>query len=209
MVCCLFVTIYCHATGLGPLLLAICVFIYMQMEIETKMLGVLGALGVRESVYWVSWWIPFLMISFVNAILGAITAKIIENVHVWAATSFGPIFVSLFFLNVALVGGSFLLVAVAGGTRALAALFILVMVVAAWIPYAVVSGKSVVLTSPGSVNGGWNNPPNGLFWLNGNTVRPHFSTTSIQYGYTAHGALGLTPCLFLSLLLVICLFFSK
>ena len=126
MVCCLFVTIYCHATGLGPLLLAICVFIYMQMEIETKMLGVLRALGVRESVYWVSWWIPFLMISFVNAILGAITAKIIENVHVWAATSFGPIFVSLFFLNVALVGGSFLLVAVAGGTRALAALFILV-----------------------------------------------------------------------------------
>ena len=158
-------------TGLGPMLLAICVFLYMQTELEMKLLGVLRALGVRESVYLASWWIPFVIISTVNALLGAITAKLIDNVHVFQSTSFGSIFVSIFFLNVALVGGSFLLVAMAGGLRSVAALCILIMVLATWIPYIAVSAKSDIPNHAIDVNWNWWYPPSGLFWVNGNTVR--------------------------------------
>ncbi|KAL7580790.1 hypothetical protein ACA910_001068 [Epithemia clementina (nom. ined.)] len=157
--------------GLGPMILGICAFLYVQPEIETKMLGVLRGLGLRESVYWVSWWIPFLVIALINALLAAATAKLIDDVHVFRTTSFGPIFVSFFFLNVGLLGSSFLTVAVAGGARSLAALLILIMLGAAWTPlfYSFIVGYPP--TSASDVNNSWMSSPSGVFWVNKNTSR--------------------------------------
>ena len=152
------------------MVLAICAYLFVQPEIETKMLGVLRTLGVRESVFWASWWIPFLLISTVNAMLGAMTAKLIDDVHVFKSTSFGPLFVSILFLNIGLVGCSFLLVAVAGGARSLAALFIMIMLVAPWGPFIVVVNKSDIPYDAGVVNRPYLSTPVGIFWVNRNTV---------------------------------------
>ena len=48
--------------SLGHLVHAVCAFMMVQGEIEKKLLGVLRVLGVRESIYWLSWYGPFLLL---------------------------------------------------------------------------------------------------------------------------------------------------
>lgn len=82
------------------------------MEIEDRLVGVLRSLGVRESIYWSSWFLLFTLSSLINAILGALVV------------SFRPFddsfpsgivaFASYFFLNLALTSASFATAAICG-----------------------------------------------------------------------------------------------
>ena len=95
-----------------------------------------------ESVYWLSWLVPFTVVAGINSILGAFTAILIENVHAFQHISFVSIFFSFFFLNFGLLGASFLLVGLAGSSRSLGAICALLMVLSAFVPYIVVLAKS-------------------------------------------------------------------
>ena len=179
------------------MVLGIGVFLYVQPEIEFKLLGVLRTLGVRDSVYWASWWIPFVAISTLNSILGAFTAKMIDDVHVFEVTSFGTIFVSILMLNLGMIGFSFFFVAVAGGSRALAAFILMFFLVLPWIPRffvpwpdAEVYSRSVDTTA-------------GLFWVNGNTVssflcRKKVDTCGFNDGASINSPFNMPDCANLS-----------
>ncbi|GFH47487.1 hypothetical protein CTEN210_03962 [Chaetoceros tenuissimus] len=89
----------------GALGHAVCVFQFVHMEIENRLVGVLRSLGVRDSIYWSSWFLVFALSSLINAILGALVV------------SFSPFddsfpsgivaLASYFFLNLALTSASF------------------------------------------------------------------------------------------------------
>jgi hypothetical protein len=64
--------------ALGPMAHAIAAFLTVQSEIQSEMLGVLRGLGLRDSVFWASWWIPFLL-TFVRPQTSAATAR--RDVH--------------------------------------------------------------------------------------------------------------------------------
>jgi len=159
--------------SVGPFLFAICVYLMVETEIQSQMLGTLRALGLRESVYWCSWWIPFIVLGLLNAILGASMAAIIENVHAFQNVSFGSVTVSIFFLNFALTGASFLFAAIGGSTKISSALFILLMVFAVFIPQMVLGTKSSTPTDASDQNQYssymWTYGPSGIFWINANT----------------------------------------
>ncbi len=146
--------------SLGPFVQAACAFLIVQSEIEKKMLGVLRALGVRDSVYWLSWYLPFLFTSLVNALLGAGTAKFLP-VHVFEAVYYGGIFGSLFFLQLSLVAASLFLAAVCGSLKRLIVMIIAVMIVAVFFPAILVN-----ITALSQLE----NEFPGLFWSNGNTT---------------------------------------
>lgn len=152
------------------MLLAILAFLVIHAELEMKMLGTLRALGLRESVYWASWQIPFIFISLVNALLGAMTAKLIdaEQVHVYQHVYFGGMFASLFFLNIALVSASLFLAACCGSSRHGAPWMVMLMFIGVWIPLIVIAGSSSAATGYEL-----SASPTGLFWINANTVRTH------------------------------------
>jgi hypothetical protein len=150
--------------GLGALFQAIFVFTVVNGEVHAQLLGVLRALGLRDSVYWISWYIPFFFISFVNALLGAITAKILPG-HVYESVYFAGIFSSLFFLNLSLVSASLFLVALCGTGRKLCSNFsILFVILAAFIPLIVLLVSSSI---PATYDLSYFYPyPPGLFWEN-------------------------------------------
>jgi hypothetical protein len=155
--------------SLGPFLQAVCAFLVVQSEIEGKLLGVLRTLGVRESVYWISWYLPFLSSSLINSLLGAGLAKILPGVHVFASVYYGGIFASLFFLQAALVASSFFLAAVCGSLKRLIVMIVALMILAVFVPFFVISANfaldSFTYTEPSSA-------PPGLFWMNRNTSQP-------------------------------------
>jgi hypothetical protein len=150
---------------------AIAAFLTVQSEIQSEMLGILRGLGLRDSVYWASWWIPFLLTSAMNAFLGAITAQVM-SVHVYETVYFGGVFGSIFFLNLALVGASLMVAALCGTSRASTATwFILVMIVAVWVPLIVQSSDWTIpdQAALGFLAGSTKFTPLGLFWVNLNT----------------------------------------
>jgi ABC-type multidrug transport system fused ATPase/permease subunit len=120
--------------ALGPMVNAVIVFIFVQTEFSSQLVGVLRALGLRDSVYWTSWYVPLAVISFFNALLGAITFAALPG-HVYESVYFGGAFASLFFLQLALVSASFFMAALTGTSRNVCANFvILIMLVATFIP---------------------------------------------------------------------------
>jgi hypothetical protein len=143
------------------------------------MLGTLRALGLRESVYWTSWQIPFMFISIINALLGAITATLLDSqVHVYQNVYFGGMFGSLFFLNIALVSASLFLAACCGTSRHGAPWLVVLMFIGAWIPFIVMISTSRIPYSAASINySGLSDTPSGLFWINANTVRATSANT--------------------------------
>lgn len=159
--------------AIGPLVTAIAVFLLVHEEMTQKMLGVLRGLGLRDSVYWASWWIPFLLIAFVNSLLGGIVAKFI-NVHVFQNIYFGGVFGSLFFLQIAMIGTSLFCAALCGSARKGAAWLILVMLVVLWIPLIVIGTQSYYVSSSSSQYG-ISSTPTGLFWTNANTTSQSYS----------------------------------
>jgi hypothetical protein len=178
---------FLNYTGFGPMLLAMLAFLAVHAELEMKMLGTLRALGLRESVYWMSWQIPFIVISLINALLGAMTAKLIDanQVHVYQHVYFGGMFGSLFFLNLALVSASLFLAACCGTSRHAAPWLVMLMFIGAWVPFLVIASTSTMPYSSGVTNNGLSASPTGLFWVNANTVRTaNTSQKEVQHAYS-------------------------
>jgi hypothetical protein len=145
---------------------AIIVFLIIHEEIASQLLGVLRALGLRDSVYWMSWYVPFTFFAFVNALLGAITAHSIP-VHAFESIYFGGVLGSLFFLQLALIAASFFVAALIGTAKKGANWVILVFLVAVWVPFFVLSASSRL---PYSSSSFYSESPSGLFWQNVNTI---------------------------------------
>ena len=118
-------------------------FLIVSNEIQNKMLGVLRALGLRNSVYWASWMIPFMIVAALNSFLASVCAKFVP-IHVYEQTYFAGIFASFFFLQLALVSCSFFLAAVCGGAKKGTVWWILVMLIAVWIPPMVIGAQSYI-----------------------------------------------------------------
>lgn len=154
----------------GPMFFGVVCFLIVHAEFETQMMGVLRGLGLRESVYWVSWWIPFSILAFVNAVLGAMTTQFFD-VHAFQNIYFGGVLAAYFFLTLALVGASFFLVALCGSSKHGGHWLILLMFIAVWIPLIIfrIQGSTPV-DAYASIDG-LSKSPSGLFWINGNTVR--------------------------------------
>jgi hypothetical protein len=125
--------------SIGPMAHAIAAFFTVQSEIQSEMLGILRRLGLRDSVFWASWWIPLLLTSTMNTLLGAIIAQVV-SVHTYEYVYFGGVFGAMCFLNLALLGASLLVAAICGTSRGSAATwFILGMIIAVWVPLIVQS----------------------------------------------------------------------
>lgn len=67
--------------SLGPLITAMIVYFIVHTEINLDLFTIILGIGVRDSAYWMSWFIPFAVLAIVNSLLGAITAKVVP-VHV-------------------------------------------------------------------------------------------------------------------------------
>jgi hypothetical protein len=67
--------------SLGPLMTAFAVYFIVHEEIQLDLFGIIRGLGVCDSAYWMSWFIPFVVLALVNALLGAIAAQM-APVHV-------------------------------------------------------------------------------------------------------------------------------
>ncbi len=156
---------------LGAFVQAVCAFLVVRVEIEKKLLGVLRGLGVQQSVFWMSWYLPFAISSLVNSLLGAITAQFVP-VHVFQSVYFGGVFASFFFLQLALVSASFFLAAVCGSNHRLIILMIILMLVSIWIPTFPNVGWEKIM-SASDVYSGSNYKKEvftGLLWTNRNTT---------------------------------------
>jgi hypothetical protein len=163
---------------MGPMFHAVFAFVIVQVEIQTQMLGILRGLGLRDSVFWASWWIPFLITSFLNALGGAITTSAL-SVHAFKNIYFMGIFGSFFFLNIALVGASLFLASFCGTARGGTATWcIVLLLVAQWAPYLTQVIQAYPTTNPEDLLYNTDSP-NGLFWTNRNTTR-----ASQDYGFT-------------------------
>jgi len=147
-------------------------FVLLQVEIQTEMLGILRSLGMSESVFWVSWWIPFLCTALLNSLGGAIAAVSFSNIHAFANIYFGGILASFFFLNIALVGAAMFMSAVCGTTRGGAATWcIVVMLIAQWGPFLTqVFSVGWPIRSVSDMEYEYATDPPGLFWLNRETA---------------------------------------
>ena len=154
--------------SLGPLVHAVCAFMIVQGEIEKKLLGVLRVLGVRESVYWLSWYGPLFITSLVNSLIAAGVAKMLP-VHVFQTVYFGGIFASLFFLQLALVSASFFLAAICGSLKRLLVIVLALMILAVFVPTIIISVKQSLA---------WDSDEPGLFWGNRNTTGDNWSLSS-------------------------------
>ena len=148
---------------------AIMAFIIIQVDIQTQMLGILRGLGLRDSVFWASWWIPFIGTSVANSLGGAITAAALSS-HAFENIYFMGVFGSFFFLNLALVGASLFLAAVCGTARGGAATWnIILILIAQWTPYIVQIMATNWVDSPRDLDY-LTETPIGLFWVNRDTT---------------------------------------
>ena len=145
--------------SVGPLLHGICAFLIVQGEIEKQLLGVLRVLGVRESVYWISWYLPSAVIALCNSLIAAGVAKSLP-VHVFQEVYFGGIFASLFFLQLALVASSFFLAALCGSLKKLLIFIVAGMILAVFVP-------CLAMNLELNWYGDYETP--GFFWVNHNT----------------------------------------
>jgi putative flippase GtrA len=145
--------------ALGPMFNSVAVFnIVYSTDVSTQMLGVLRALGLRDSVFWLSWFVIFALLALVNSLLGGITAKLVSDVHAFEAIFFGGIFMSLWMLQLALIPASFVWVAVCGTCKRGPNWIILLFMVSVWIPTLMNAMVSWTGTTP-----------TGIFWLNKHT----------------------------------------
>jgi hypothetical protein len=155
--------------SIGPMMTAICAYLIVHEEMQMHLFGVLRGLGMRDSVYWLSWYVPMAAISIISSLLAAITAKTLP-VHVFEATYFGGIFASFFFVKLALIAASFFLAAVSGTARRGSVWLILCMVSAVWIPILVINIQSYYVDTDTVTYYGSLSTPVGLFWVNQETV---------------------------------------
>lgn len=179
--------------SLGPYVHAVCVFILIHFEIEKKLVGVIRGLGVRDVVYWMSWYIPFIFTSLLNALFGAITAQFLP-VHVFQNVYFGGIFGSLFFLHLAMTSASFFLASVSGSNGKLMVFLILVMTVSVFVPPIVINSVTYGESMFRTVSTQWNPYPyypfSGLSWKNMNTNKTHYANYGDNSTYVWNDSSG-------------------
>lgn len=172
--------------GLGAMTNALFVFIVVRSEVQAQLVGVLRALGLRDSVYWISWYSIFGLISVMSSLLGAVTAKILTG-HVYQSVYFFGFFTSLLFLNLALASASLFLVAVCGIRGHFCAnICILIVILAAFIPLIVQLSSSYVqlpYSSADSTMYTWGYPT-GLFWTNSATTSTMYPPSSGDWNST-------------------------
>ena len=160
--------------ALGPCCSAVLVFnILHTVEFAPQMLGVQRALGLRDSVFWSSWYSSFAVIALVNSMLGAITAKLMPRIHAYDAIYFGGIFFSLWLLQLALIAASCFLAALCGTAKRGPNWIILVMLICMWIPTMVSSGTTQWEDSGSS--------PSGAFWQNWHTVEKDYRYDYVNF----------------------------
>lgn len=153
---------------------SILVLVIMQVDIQTQMLGTLRGAGMRESVFWMSWWVVFTLTSLANSLGAAITAKSLQSVHAFDNVFFMGIFGSFFFLNIALVGASFFLAAVCGTARGGTGTWLIVLIlVAQWSVYLHQVIMTIGATSAIDIQYS-HDTPQSLFWINKQTERVSF-----------------------------------
>jgi len=180
---------------LGPMMNAICTYIFIHEEFAGQLIGVLRALGLRDSVYWASWYSLFMIINCINAAFAVITAKTLP-LHAFENIYGGGIFASLFFLHLALVPTSFLLATLLRHIKRGMIWIILIIMISLWIVPFVLNGQSELPNSPEQYS--IPTSPRGLFWENRATVS---YTQSSNFGACSEGDLYktlvfcyLTPC---------------
>ena len=150
---------------------AVAVFVTVQTEIQSQMWGILQGAGLRASVFWAGWWVPFIITALFNSLFGAIACATLE-IHALQNIYFMGIFGSFFFLNVALIGASLFLAAVCGTARSGAATWcIILLVISAWVPYLVQISQSYWVHTAVDLEYE-DSTPYGLFWVNRDTFVP-------------------------------------
>ncbi|CAJ1959846.1 unnamed protein product [Cylindrotheca closterium] len=170
---------------LGPCLNAIISFVFVHNEIHSQLFGVLRSLGLRDSVYWASWYVPFTIIACINSLLAAVTCQFLPG-NVYESVYFGGVFTSMFLLQLALIPSVFLLAALCGTKRKAVANFtIFLLLCSAWVPFMVQSAQSM---PPSALDYMWKNEmPKGLFWYYTSTldIRQDYSWQE-NYNWTEH-----------------------
>jgi len=120
---------------LGGVLHGISAFVVVRSEFKSDLRSMLRTVGLRESVYWVAWYTPFVMISVFSSLLGIMTVKTLPG-HVYEDVFLGGIFLSLFLLNLSSIALSFFLAVVCGsGGRLCGLVGCFVMILLAYIPF--------------------------------------------------------------------------
>eukprot|EP00525_Craspedostauros_australis_P007960 CAMPEP_0198114434 /NCGR_PEP_ID=MMETSP1442-20131203/5822_1 /TAXON_ID= /ORGANISM="Craspedostauros australis, Strain CCMP3328" /LENGTH=282 /DNA_ID=CAMNT_0043771743 /DNA_START=169 /DNA_END=1014 /DNA_ORIENTATION=- len=133
--------------SLGPMINAVCVFMVLHEEFSNQLIGVLRALGLRDSVYWASWYVLFMTINCINAGMVTITIKSLP-LHAFENIYAGGIFASYFFLHFALVPTSFFLAAAMRHIKRGVVWMILVILIAVWITPIFVGSDSSIVDGP-------------------------------------------------------------
>ena len=171
--------------SVGAMVNAIIVFNILQNEISSELLGVLRALGLRDSVYWMSWYIPFSCIAFINSVLATIVFTLLPSSHVNETVYAGGLLWTLWFLQLALMGASFFLATVVSN-KILANFVIVILIVAMWVPMITLSAQSsfpYTSNDPNTISV----LPRGLFWQHVETVSLEwiYNDTSFDYDTVA------------------------
>jgi len=165
--------------ALGPFIVAACSFLLVHDEIEKKLLGVLRGLGVRETVFWMSWYLPLATLALLNSLLGASVAQLLP-IHAFQTIYFGGVFASLFFLQLALISASFLLAAVCGANNKLLILLLLVMAISVFVP-TFVNASIYPISVSDVIYDDYPSSFSGLLWTNRNTMADTYNYDTYNY----------------------------
>jgi ABC-type multidrug transport system ATPase subunit len=178
--------------SLGAVFSGISVFLIVRSELASKRWGALRSAGLRDSVYWISWFLCFAMCGIVNSLLGGIVAVFLP-VHVFQHVSFGVVFGLLLFLNLAIAAASFVLAAACGTVQSatLTVVVVIGMICAGAAPcMAIVFSRGYFDASDATNTYGFNWGDGGSFWVYASTERTQveylnftYNSTTYQYDY--------------------------
>lgn len=159
----------------GPFLFACCVFMIVHEELYLHLFEVLRGLSLRDSVYWMSWYVSFALVSIMSSLIGSITSRIVP-VHAMQATSFGCVFISFFCLHLALNSASIFLAALLGTRKRGTTYVIMIMFVALWAPRIFITNQSFwtetssfTLSEASTATADFSSSPLSLFWIYSDT----------------------------------------
>lgn len=186
--------------SLGATFSGISVYLLLRTEIASRRWGALRSAGLRDSVYWGSWFVSFAVCGIINSLIGAIIT-VFMPVHVFQHVNFGVVFALLLFLNFALVAASFVLAAACGTMQSttLTVMVIIGMICAGASPaIGIYSSKGYfdVDTATSTYGHAWGD--GGSFWVYSSTERTRvqysnytWNSTTSQYDY---GEAALDQC---------------
>lgn len=152
--------------ALGPLFFSIITYLILHDEISIHMFNILRQIGVYDSCYWLSWYIPLCALGFVNSFIATCVAKLLP-IHAYESTYFMGIVGSLFFLHIALIGCSMFLATVQGLRKRFVIFFLVIMILAVWMPVLTMNVQSSFVINSEEAVSGYSDiySPTKLFWL--------------------------------------------